>query len=200
MKKSKGKKWYTILAPKMFGDVEIGQTSAEEPNSLVGRKVDVNLMKLINDFKKYYMKFSFKIVSVDGSNALTEFDGLECISDYVSRMVLRYSRRVDTVQDLDTRDGAKIRVKGLAIIKGRVKSSIKDNVRNAVRETVKREVERATLEGFIRGVISDSIKNRVLRETRKIYPVHNFEIRKMEVLAKPVKPAKPTPSCALALP
>lgn len=171
----------------MFGNVEIGETSAEDPSSMIGRKVDVNLMKLINDFKKYYMKFIFKIVSIDGSNALTEFDGLECMSDYVSRMVLRYSRRVDTIQDLDTRDGFKLRVKGLAIIKGRVKSSIKDNVRNVVREIVKREVEKATLEGFIRGVISDTIKNRVLRETRKVYPVYNFEIRKTEILVKPSK-------------
>jgi small subunit ribosomal protein S3Ae len=185
VKKSKGKKWYTILAPEMFGNVEIGQTSANEPDILIGRKVDVNLMKLMNDFKKYYMKFVFKIVSVDGSNALTEFDGLECISDYVSRMVLRYSRRVDTIQDLNTKDGFKLRVKGLAIIKGRVKSSIKDNIRNVVREIIKREVEKSTMESFIKGVISDIIKNRVLRESRRIYPIHNFEIRKTEILVKP---------------
>jgi len=183
-KKSKGKKWYTILAPKMFGNVEIGQTSTEDPDLLIGRKIDVSLMTLINDFKKYYMKFRFKIVSIDNSNARTELDGSECLSDYVSRMVLRRSRRIDTVQNLVTKDGVKIRVKGLAIIRGRVKSSIKANVRNVVREVVKSEVERTTLEGLIRGIISDSIKRNVLREARKVYPVKVFEIRKTEVLTK----------------
>jgi len=57
-------------------------------------------------------------------------------------------------------------------------------VRNVVREIVKREVERDTLEGFIRGIISDNIKNKVLREARKVYPIQTFEIRKTEVLAK----------------
>lgn len=183
-KKSKDKKWYTILAPKIFGSVEIGQTSTTDPDLLIGRKIDVSLMTLINDFKKYYMKFKFKIVSVDNSNAHTKFDGSQCLSDYVSRMVLRYSRRVDTVQDLVTKDGIKIRVKGLGIIRSRVKSSIKNNIRVVIREIVKREVEGGTLEGLIRGIISDSIKNKVLREARRIYPVRNFEIRKTEVLAK----------------
>lgn len=185
MKKAKGKKWYTILAPKMFGSVELGQTVADNPDMLIGRKMEVNLMKLMNDFKKYYMKFLFKVISVDGNNALTEFYGSECISDYVSRMVLRYSRRIDTVQDLDTKDGVKLRVKGLAIIRGRVKSSIKSSVRNTIRETIKREVEKVTLEDFIKGIVSDIIKSKILRESRKVYPVHNFEIRKAEVLTKP---------------
>ena len=184
VKKSKDKKWYTILAPKIFGSVEIGQTSTADPDLLIGRKIDVSLMTLINDFKKYYMKFKFKIVSVDNSNAHTEFDGSQCLSDYVSRMVLKYSRRVDTVQNLVTKDGIKVRVKGLGIIRSRVKSSIKSNIRIVIREIVKREVEGATLEGLIRGIISDSIKNKVLREARKIYPVRNFEIRKTEVLAE----------------
>jgi len=183
-KKSKGKKWYTILAPKMFGHVEIGQTSTEDPDLLVGRKVDVSLMTLINDFKKYYMKFRFKIVSVDDNNAHTELDGSECLNDYVSRIVLRYSRRIDTVQDLVTKDGVKIRVKCLAIIRGRVKSSIKNNVRNVVREIVKNDVEGVTLEGFVRAIVSDSIKRNVLREARKVYPVKSFEIRKTEVSSR----------------
>ena len=183
-KKSKDKKWYTILAPKMFGNVEIGQTSTVDPDLLIGRKIDVSLMNLINDFKKYYMKFRFKIVSVDDGNAHTEFDGSECLSDYVSRTVIRYSRRIDTVQDLVTKDGVKVRVKSLAIIRGRVKSSIKTSVRNAVREIIKDEVEGATLEGLIRGIISDSIKRDVLKEAGKVHPVKTFEIRKTEVLSK----------------
>jgi small subunit ribosomal protein S3Ae len=181
-KKSKVKKWYTIIAPKMFGNVEIGQTATNDSDLLINRKVDVSLMTLINDFKKYYMKFTFKIVSVDNTNAHTEFDGSKCLSDYITRMVSRYSRRVDTVQDLVTKDGVKVRVKAIGVIRSRVKSSIKTTVRNAVKETVKEEVEKTTLEGLIRGIISDKIKNKVLKESRKIYPVRNFEIRKTEIL------------------
>ena len=183
-KKSKGKKWYTILAPKMFGKVEIGRTVTDDPEKIVGRKISVSLMNLLNDFRKYYMKFSFRVVSIDGEHAITEFDGSECVRDYIYRMVRRRSRRVDTIQDLVTKDGVKIRVKSLAIIPRQVKTSVKDTVRDSIREIVKNEVERSTMEEFIKRIISDDIKHRILRESGRIYPIRNFEIRMTEVLGK----------------
>lgn len=181
-KKIKGKQWYTIVAPKMFGKVEIGRTITDDPEKLVGRKISVSLMNLLNDFRKYYMKFIFRVVSVDGSTAMTEFDGSECMRDYISRIVRRRSRRVDTIQNLVTKDGIKIRVKGLAIIPRQVKTSVKDTVRDSIREIIENEVERANLEDLIKRIISDDIKRRILRESSRIYPVRSFEIRKIEVL------------------
>jgi len=183
-KKSKGKQWYTILAPKMFGRAEIGRTLADNPEEVVGRKISVSLMSLLNDFRKYYIKFKFRVVSIDNGNALTEFDGSECMRDYLSRMIRRRSRRVDTIQDLVTKDGVKIRVKGLAIIRRQVKTSVKDTIRDSISEILKNEVERTTLEDFIKRIISDDIKHRILRESSRIYPVRHFEIRKTEVLGK----------------
>ena len=106
-KKAKGKRWYTVVAPKMFGKVEIGKTITDDPEKLMGRKISVSLMTLLNDFRKYYMKFTFRVISIDGEQATTEFDGSKCVRDYISRMVRRRSRRVDTIQDLVTKDGVK---------------------------------------------------------------------------------------------
>jgi small subunit ribosomal protein S3Ae len=182
-KKKKGKQWYTIIAPKMFGEVEIGRTISDDPDKIIGRKVSVSLMNLINDFRKYYMKFKFRVVDVDDSFARTEFDGSTVVRDYISRMVRRRSRRVDTVQDLKTKDGIMIRVKGMTIIPRQVKTSVKDTVRDSVREIVQNEVERSTLEAFIKRIISDDIKHRVIRESGRIYPIRNFEVRRTEILS-----------------
>ena len=181
-KKSKEEQWYTIIAPKMFGEVEFGQTVSADPGTLVGRKISSSLMELVNDFHKYYMKFSFKVTKVDGTRALTEFAGSECMRDYVSRMVTRWARRVDTVQDLVTKDGVRIRVKGIAIIPRRVKSSVKSAVRDEVRRTIQEDVSESTLEDVLKAVISDSIKKHVLRNAQKIYPMRSFEIRKIDLL------------------
>jgi small subunit ribosomal protein S3Ae len=183
-KKDKGEKWYTILAPKLFKEAEIGKTISDDPGKVIGRKVSVSLMTLLNDFRKYYIKFSFRVVSIDGDNAITEFAGSECMRDYISRLVRRRSRRVDTVQDLVTKDEVKIRVKGLAIIPRQVKTSVKETVRDNIREIIKNEVERSNLEEFIKRIISDDIKHRILRESSRIYPVRYFEIRKTEILGK----------------
>jgi len=181
-KKAKDKKWFTIVAPKIFGEKELARTVTNNPSSLTNRKINVNLMELTNDFSKYYMKFIFKIKRLEGDKAFTDFDGSECLRDYISRMILRRVRRVDTVQDLITKDGKKIRVKGLAIISRRIKSTIEKSIRNTLKDMIKTEVENSTLDEFIKNIITDEIKHKILREGRKVYPIRNFEIRKTEVM------------------
>jgi small subunit ribosomal protein S3Ae len=187
VKKDKEKQWYAIVAPKMFDGVELGRTPTNDPKTLIGRKVSVNLMTLVNDFRKYYMKFVFKIVSIEGEKAITEFSESECMRDYISRLVVKWSRRIDTVQDLVTKDGVNVRVKCIAVIQRRIKSSIKTAVRNEIKESVKSEVERSTLEQLIEGIISDSIKKHVLSNSQKIYPMRKLEIRRTEVHASTPK-------------
>lgn len=181
-KKTKAKEWFTIIAPKIFNEKEIGRTMVSDPELLMGRKVTLSLMELTNNFNKFYMKFVFKVNRIEGNKAFTSFDGSECLRDYISRMVLRRIRRIDTVQDLKTKDGVEIRVKGLAIIPRRIKSSIQVKVRNNIKEKLKKEVETITLEDFVNKIMSDEIKMKVLTEARKIYPVRNFEIRKTEII------------------
>jgi len=181
IKKSKGKEWYSIIAPEYFGGKEIGKTLTAEPQSLVGKKLTIGVSELTNNFSKYYMKFHFKVTSVNGTVVKTQFDGSECLRDYISRMVLRRIRRIDTIQDLTTKDGVKLRVKGLALIYRRIKESVKAGVKALVSDIIKSEVENSTLEEFINKIISDEIKHKIVKEARKIYPLRNFEIRKVEV-------------------
>lgn len=180
-KKTKAKEWFTIIAPKIFDEREIGRTMTSDPKSMVGRKLILSMMELTNNFDKFYMKITFRITKIEGNKAYTIFDGSECLRDYISRMVLRRSRRIDTIQDLKTKDGFNMRVKCLAIISRRIKSNIQLKIRNQIKEKIKKEVESLTLEEFVNKIISDEIKKKILREERRIYPVRNFEIRKTEM-------------------
>lgn len=183
VKKTKAKHWFTIIGPDYLGNLELGKTLAAEPESLIGRRITVSLLELTNDFSKYYMKFTFKIKKVEGDKAFADFDGSECLRDYISRMVLRKIRRIDTIQDLKTTDGVKIRVKGLTIVSRKINSKTKKIMRKRVSEIIKEEVENSKISDFVKKIIDNSIKNRVMQEARKIYPVRNFEIRKTEVLS-----------------
>lgn len=179
--KIKGKQWVTIISPKIFGEKEIGQTLTSTPDGLVGKRVVLSAVELMNDMNKYYLKFKFKVKSVTGNKAYTEFDGSECLQDYISRMVLRRVRRIDSVQDLVTKDNIKVRVKGLTIVSKRVKSSLEKKIREYISELIKSMIESYTSEKLIEKFVSNEIKNNVIKEARKIYPIRNFEIRKIEV-------------------
>ena len=38
IKKAKGKEWFSIISPKIFGEKEIGKTLTSEPEKLLNRK------------------------------------------------------------------------------------------------------------------------------------------------------------------
>jgi len=182
VKKSKSKEWFTIIAPKIFEERELGRTMVSDPQQLIGRRISLNLLELTNNFNKFYMKFTFRVARLEGNKAFTEFDSSECLQDYISRMVLRRVRRIDTVQDLKTKDGVAIRVKGLGIISRRVKSSIQKTIRSSMKDMIKNFVENSTFNELIESILGDELKNYILKEARRIYPVRNFEVRKTQVL------------------
>ena len=166
----------------MFGSRDIGKTTANDSKFLKGRIVVVSAIDVTNNFSKYYLKFNFRVSDVNGEVARTEFDGSECMRDYISRMVLRYVKRIDTIQDLKTKDGISIRVKGIAILSKKVDSSVAKIIRKRIQELVKKTVEESKLEDFVSGMVTDKAKIEVLDDIRKIYPVRNFEFRKTEII------------------
>jgi small subunit ribosomal protein S3Ae len=181
-KKAKVKETYTIISPKVFGEKEIGVTFASEPKQLIGREVILSALELVENVNKYYLKILFKINRVEGNKAFTEFHGTECLQDYISRMVVRKVRRIDTVQDLLTKDKIKLRIKTICVLSRKAKSSVQASISKKIKEVIKQEVESKNLEDFVKSLISDEIKTKILVEARKIYPIKNFEIRKVEVL------------------
>lgn len=182
-KKIKGKEWFTIITPPYFGEKEIGKTLTSDPESLVGRKLTLNAVEVVDNVQKYYLKLTFKIYRVNGDKALSGFDSLECLRDYISRMVLRKITRIDSVQDLITKDQVKLRVKGLTITSRKITSNTENKIRKFVAELIQHEVENSTLEGFLKKIISDELKNKIKTKGRKIYPIRNFEVRKTEILS-----------------
>ena len=179
----KTKDWVSIQAPAFFDEKIIGRTLSSDPKMLIGRKMTVNSMDLTGNLSKYYVKVIFRINDVNGSTAKTSFAGSECVRDYISRMVVRRVRRIDSIQDLRTKDGANIRIKGIAITSRKVKSSVEKIIRKRIMEMIKERVESTTLESLVRQILSDEIKNRILQEVRRIYPIRNFEIRKTQILS-----------------
>lgn len=180
-RRAKAKQWFEIIAPKVFNNMEIGKTLATEPEALIGRRLTISAIEVTNDLRKYYLKLTFRIIKVEGTKAFTEFDGSECTRDYISRMVVRRVRRIDTVQDVITKDGFKVRVKCIAVIHRKAKTSIEKTMAEKIKEMIEDIVKNSTLHEFVSKMISDEIKNKIIKEIRKIYPVRHFEIRKVEV-------------------
>ena len=176
------KQWYEILSPKMFGEKVIGETPAVDSKQLVNRTVEVNLMNLINDYSKFYVKIHLQVEKVENHKAYTKFIGHEVVRERIYRMIQRRLRRVDCITDVETKDGKKIRVKLVFSLVKRVNNSIKSAARKKAKESVEKAVKENDLEGLIKAVTSGSLQETIRKDVKKIYPVGNLEIRKSEVL------------------
>ena len=179
--KLKGKDWYQITAPKFFGDFIIGETIAFDPVQLKGRIIETSLTDITGDPNKYYLKFYFRIDSIDGNKAVTKFIGHDCTRDYLARIVRRRKTRIDTNDIISLLDN-KIRVKSIAISNRRVSHPVEVKVRRIVREMIISEIEKLKTEEFIREIIDGKLQSKIKKSVSKVYPLRFLEFRKTEVL------------------
>ncbi len=185
------KKWYEIISPKMFGEKKVGETLSVDPSSLIGRKLEVSMLELSDSYQKFYVKACFQIVHVEGDRALTKFVGHDIMRERLYRMVQRYGRRVDCMQNVVTKDGVGIRVKTVFMLIKRVGTSLKNSCRTYAAEVIDSIAKETNFEEFIRMVIDGDLQQQVRREVTKVYPVGGIEVRKTEVLGdKPVAEKK----------
>jgi len=182
-KKLKGKEWYVLIAPKLFKQKEMGETPVGDSKTLIGRKVDVHIINLIDDLSKYYIKFYFKVKEIKEGKAYTEFAGFECLRDYISRMIRYGIKKIDTIQDLTTSDKVKLRVKTVTLTSKKMKKNVEIELKKFVEEKMKKNVETNKLDEFIEKTINDTFKNYMINEGSKLYPIRAFEIRKVERLS-----------------
>ena len=183
--KWKAKNWYQILSPTLFDNVPVAETLAEAPHHLMGRVTEVSMQDLTNDFRKSHIKLYFKINKIEGSNALTQFDGHTLTSDYLRRMIRRRKSRIDGVYDVETKDGAYLRVKPFAITEKRIQNSQKRLLRGIMKDTVVKEGKSKTLNEYLKDMLDGKVGSDIYKNCKNIYPVKRVEIFKTEIIRSP---------------
>lgn len=176
------KQWYEIVSPKMFGERVVGETPAVDAKQLVGRKIQTSIVEVSRDFSRFFVKLNFQITDVSGTKAFTKLIGHDVMSERIYRMVQRYVRRVDVIQDVTTKDGVKLRVKTVFTLARRVNTALKVASRSVARDFIDKAAKSSNFEDFMQSVIKGDVQHRLRKECSKIYPVANVEIRRTEVL------------------
>jgi small subunit ribosomal protein S3Ae len=183
--KWKSKGWYAVLAPPTFDNVQIADTLADGPSSMMGRIAEISLQDLTNDFRKSHIKLFFRINKVEETNAYTQFVGHTLTSDYLRRMIRRRKSKVDGVYDITTRDGAVLRVKPFATTDKRIQNSQKKVVREAMKKTLFDQGTTSTLSEFVKAILDGKTGSDIYKNCKGFYPVKRIEIYKTEVVSPP---------------
>lgn len=183
--KWKLKKWYTIVSPKTFGELQLGLTPSMENEQLIGRKVETTLYDLTGDFSMVHVHLYFKITQVDSNKAYTRFIGHELSRDYIRSLIRRKSSKIDAIVDVTTKDGYLVRVKSLALTTYRCHRSQKTAIRKIMWDIVRKKAESMTFDEFIQEVVFGRLANEMFDSAKKIYPLRKVEVEKSKVLKVP---------------
>ncbi len=183
--KWRSKVWYTITTPETFSAKEIGMTPADEPEKVIGRVAESTLYDLTGNFKKMHVKLYFRINKVQGTNAYTRFIGHDMTTDYTRRMIRRRRSRIDTIFNVQTSDGYRIRVKVLCVPDRRIKSSIKSSIRNNIQTYLAEKAGSMTFSEYVKYLLADESHRDLTNTLKTVYPVRRIEIRKSEVIYFP---------------
>jgi small subunit ribosomal protein S3Ae len=183
--KWRGKSWYTVLAPPYFGKVDLGTLPADEPNKLLGRVINSTLYDVTNDFTHQYLKISFEITEVDGKTAHTMFKGHEYSRDYLRSLVRRRTTRVESLFNIATKDGYKMRVAVCAFTLSRIKTSQEHAIRDLTEKIMKEKASTLTFDQFAQEIVLGKIASDIYNEAKKMAPLRHVGVRKSKLVMKP---------------
>ena len=189
--KWRGKGWYMVVAPSFFGNVELGAIPAEEPEKLIGRVVEATLYDITADFSHHYLKMFFQVNEVDAKTAKTLFKGHEYSRDYLRSLVRRRTTKVDSLINLTTRDGYKLRIAVSALTLSRIKTSQEKIIRKIMDKTIHEKAEALSLDQFVQEMVLGKIASDIYNQAKEVAPLRHVGIRKSKLVAAPQTVGQP---------
>lgn len=178
------KKWFPIIAPKMFGEKVLGESLLADSSLMKGRHLTQNLSNIINDPKKHSIKIQFLIKDVKEGQGITEIIKYELIPAYTKRLIRRGRSKIADSFIAKSADGKRVRVKTLIVTNSYAHKSTETRIRLFVRDLMKKEVAKNTFEKSIEDLLKLVIQKEMRKKISKIAPSRNFEIRVFKLARK----------------
>jgi small subunit ribosomal protein S3Ae len=177
----KAKSWFKVHVPDNLGKAYIGDTIANDAESVVGRIMQATLGEIVNDYAKQHIKMSFKIASVTGDAAYTEFVGHAVTRDYLRSLVKRRSSRVDCHVPLVTKDGKKVQLTVSCYTFARANIAQERAIRHVITQTILAQSAAWDLTTLLNNIVSGEISRDLFKSVKTIYPTRRVEIIKSKV-------------------
>jgi len=174
-----------VVAPPFFGNVELGAIPAQEPEQLIGRVVEATLYDITADFSHHFLKMFFQVNEVDAKTAKTLFKGHEYSRDYLRSLVRRRTTKVDSLINLTTKDGYKLRIAVSALTLSRIKTSQEKIIRKMMEKTIHEKANALSMDQFVQEMVLGKIASDIYNQAKEVAPLRHVGIRKSKLLAQP---------------
>ncbi len=175
------KTWYSVLAPKFLGEVEIAKTPASDEDKLINRVIILPLKEVSHDIAHIYTNIKLRVFEIKGKTAFTKFIGHEISKEYLSTLVRRHRDALHVVYPVKSRDGVEFTVKILLVTAVPCSNSQKTALRNALKKEVEAKVAATDFGKFITEALYGRLGAELSQKLKRIAPVRRIEIKKTQL-------------------
>jgi small subunit ribosomal protein S3Ae len=177
----KAKSWYKVYTPDNLGKTFIGDTIANDPESVVGRVMQTTLGEITNDYARQNVKMRFRVASVAGDSAYTEFIGHEMTRDYLRSLVKRRTSRIDCHIPITTKDGKKVELTVTCYTLTRANLSQVHAIRSLITQRVTEWATAGDMNQLLNGIVAGEISKELFKVLKLVFPIRRVEIIKSKV-------------------
>jgi len=180
--KWKRKKWFTLIAPKLFQERVLGETPASDPDSLLKRTIKMSLMTLTSNIKRQNVNVTFEVDKVQGERAMTHVKAVELAPTSIKRKVGRARDKMDDSFVCTTKDGIMVRMKPLIVTNTKTSNSVKTALRKTMVEGTIRTVATIPYDTLVNDVLSFRFQKALKYALHKVFPIRIIDVRRLVML------------------
>jgi small subunit ribosomal protein S3Ae len=177
----KAKSWYKVYTPDNLGKTFIGDTIANDAESVVGRVMQTTLGEITNDYARQNVKMRFRVANVAGDSAYTEFIGHEMTRDYLRSLVKRRTSRINCHIPITTKDGKKVELTVTCYTLTHANLSQVHAIRSMITQQVTEWATGGDMNQLLGGIISGEISKELFKVLKLVFPIRRVEIIKSKV-------------------
>ena len=172
--------WYRIVGPKLFGQMELGETYLASPETAMGRNIKINLKDVTGNVKDQNAYVKFTIDQIDGTTLRASVSGYELTATSVKRMVRKNTNRLDDYLVFRTKDGKNVVIKTLVVTQSKAQRSVQKQLRQKMKAFLAEEVKNNTFETVVGNLVSRKTQMTLKKMLYKIYPINEAAVRVLE--------------------
>lgn len=147
----------------------------------MGDRLGTTARKGYNDCSRQNVKMRFRIASVAGDSAYTEFIGHEVTKDYLRSLVKRRTTRIDSHIPLSTKDGKKLLLTVTCYTLTNANLSQTHAIRGMMTKYVLEQVKSGDLNAFVNSIVTGEISRELFKMLKVVFPIRRVEVIKSKV-------------------
>jgi small subunit ribosomal protein S3Ae len=179
--KIKKKHWFEIVAPKLFGEVVLGETHVEDKEGAIGKPIKLNIKTFSSKGGRNNISIGFEIKDFKDNKARCKVISYKLLPATVKRLSSRNKKKIKESFLVKTKDDKIARIKIILVTLNKTSNSTLTAIRNYLKQFVAKAFSDFNYEELIELTLDNKIPQQIKKSVSKIYPIRIAAVNSISI-------------------